>query len=121
MATRGSFRRIAAEDRPLHLLYFFPDDERNRALIEGEITGTIRTKPVLNLGDVFLAEPLGCYFQIRSRHRESVGEIIDRHHKDMGYETREEALADWVRFHPNVGHRLDYPAWYYRFEGVRTP
>jgi len=116
---KGQFRHNAATLRPLQLLYFFPDDERNRALLEGKITGTIRTKPVLDLGDVFLAEPLGCCFQIRERSRESVKEIVDRHYKDMGYETREEALADWRRFHPYIGDRLNYPAWYYKFQGVR--
>ncbi len=106
-----------------HRVYFpfLPDESRDRALLDGSITATIRPKRLGYPGDTFLIFHLGMYCEIDAVRVLPLGVAALRHYRACGYTSRVAMLADYQRMHPYVGQQLTRNVFVYYFHKIPSP
>jgi len=112
--------QTATEPSLVHLP-FYPHDQRDRALLDGQITAIIHSQPVGHPGDILHINRLGLYCTIDNIHTLPLGVASLRYYRACGYTSRGNLLADYEQMHPAIGRQLTRAVFVYRFFTCPNP
>jgi len=94
---------------------FTPDDARDRALLRGEVTATVRPAPMGEVGDDFSVYHLGLQCRITRVSSMTLKDLADGYWKQMGYASPAAVLRHWAELHPRLGGHLQRTVWVHEF------
>ena len=112
--------QAAAQPRRLPLP-FHPDPHRDRLLLSGHITSTIRSRRVAWPSDVFLIYHLGLYCQIEEVHALPLARAAALHYATSGFDSPSDLLEDWQQVHPFIGKQMTRRVFVYKFHQIASP
>lgn len=112
--------QTTAQRHRIHLP-FHPDLRRDRLLLNGQITTTIRSKATAHSGDIFLIYHLGLYCQIAEGHALPLAKAAALHYAACGFDSPAGFLEDWQQVHPFIGKQMTRRVFVYKFHQTASP